>query len=202
MAAAGAPSARAEAQNSGPGKYAPTRSALAELGLQARGATYRGFAREAAMPVEEERELLPVWPTDIVGNQEVLDAGLDLARAVAGFDLARGENPRKLRNPVLFMLGAPGCGKTVTAHAIGNFFLDLCQRHKIPARFRIIRRTDWASHYQNRSANELLRIFKATTARFRDPFIWPKGSTWVVTCDGDRWTKARYIPPPELPDRW
>jgi 8-oxo-dGTP diphosphatase len=49
---------------------------------------------------------------------------------------------------------------------------------------------------------ELLRIFKATTARFRDPFIWPKGSTWVVTWDGDRWTKARYIPPPELPDRW
>jgi hypothetical protein len=142
------------------GEYAPTRTALAELGLHARGATYHGFAREAAVPVEEERELLPVWPADIVGNQEVLDAGLDLARAVAGYDLARGENPRKLRNPVLFMLGAPGCGKTVTAHAIGNFFLDLCQRHEIPARFRIIRRTDWASHYQNRSANELLRIFK------------------------------------------
>ena len=48
---------------------------------------------------------------------------------------------------------------------------------------------------------ELLRIFKATTARFRDPFIWPKGSTWVVTWDGGRWSKARYIPPPDLDDR-
>jgi 8-oxo-dGTP diphosphatase len=45
---------------------------------------------------------------------------------------------------------------------------------------------------------EMLRILKATTARFKDPFVWPKGSTWVVTHDGDRWAKARYIPPPEV----
>jgi 8-oxo-dGTP diphosphatase len=44
----------------------------------------------------------------------------------------------------------------------------------------------------------LLRILKATTARFKDPLVWPKGSTWVVTHDGDRWTKARYIAPPEV----
>ena len=43
---------------------------------------------------------------------------------------------------------------------------------------------------------ELLRILKATTTRFRDPFIWPKGSTWAVTWDGERWAKARYIAPP------
>ena len=48
---------------------------------------------------------------------------------------------------------------------------------------------------------ELLRILKATTARFRDPFIWPKGSMWVVTWDGDRWSKARYIAPPDLHHR-
>ena len=45
---------------------------------------------------------------------------------------------------------------------------------------------------------EMLRNFKATTARFKDPFIWPKGSTWVVTWDGETWAKARYIPPPEV----
>ena len=48
---------------------------------------------------------------------------------------------------------------------------------------------------------EMLRILKATTTRFRDPFVWPKGSTWVVTCDDGRWTRARYIAPPELVDR-
>jgi phosphohistidine phosphatase SixA len=47
---------------------------------------------------------------------------------------------------------------------------------------------------------ELLRIFKATTARFVNQFIWPKASTWVVTWDGDRWSKARYIAPPDLHD--
>jgi phosphohistidine phosphatase SixA len=45
---------------------------------------------------------------------------------------------------------------------------------------------------------EMLRVLRATTARFRDPLIWPKASTWVVTWDGDRWTKARYIAPPDL----
>jgi broad specificity phosphatase PhoE len=45
---------------------------------------------------------------------------------------------------------------------------------------------------------EVLRILKATTARFKEPLQWPKASTWVVTRDGDRWTRARYIPPPEL----
>jgi 8-oxo-dGTP diphosphatase len=45
---------------------------------------------------------------------------------------------------------------------------------------------------------DMLRILKATTARFKDPFIWPKGSTWVVTWDGDRWADARYIAPPDV----
>ncbi len=142
------------------GEHAATLTALQEVGLEIDGADYHGFERKTALPVEEESGLLPIAPEDIVGNQDVLAAGLALARAVAGFDLARGANPRMIRNPVLFVLGAPGCGKTVTAHAIGNYFLELCRRHQVPARFRIIRRTDWASHFQNKSANELLRIFR------------------------------------------
>jgi 8-oxo-dGTP diphosphatase len=45
---------------------------------------------------------------------------------------------------------------------------------------------------------DMLRILKATTARFKDPLQWPKASTWVLTWDADRWTRARYIPPPDL----
>jgi 8-oxo-dGTP diphosphatase len=45
---------------------------------------------------------------------------------------------------------------------------------------------------------EMLRILKATTARFKHPFVWPKASTWVLTWDGDRWAKARYIEPPDI----
>jgi phosphohistidine phosphatase SixA len=42
---------------------------------------------------------------------------------------------------------------------------------------------------------DMLRILKAGTTRFRDPFMWPKGSIWVLTGEGGCWSKARYIPP-------
>ena len=80
-------------------------------------------------------------------------------RVVAAYDLRRRKSPKTI-NPVLFGLGRPGCGKTITAHAIGNYFLDFCRQHDIPARFRVIRRTDWASSYQNASASTLIKIFK------------------------------------------
>lgn len=118
---------------------------------------YEGFdARAAADPVTD---LKPVKVEHIVGNREYIEAGLRLARDVAAYDLERGESPKKL-NPVLFGLGRPGCGKTITAHAIGNYFLDYCRERDIPARFKVIRRTDWASSYQNASAATLVKIFK------------------------------------------
>src|SRR5690606_33564239 len=101
----------------------------------------------------------PVRVEDIVGNQEYVEAGLKLARDVAAFDLEAGTSPKRI-NPVLFGLGRPGCGKTITAHAIGNYFLEYCRERDIPARFKVIRRTDWASAYQNASANQLVKIFK------------------------------------------
>jgi 8-oxo-dGTP diphosphatase len=48
---------------------------------------------------------------------------------------------------------------------------------------------------------ELLRTLNATTTRFKDPFIWPKGSTWVISGDGGVWTRARYMAPPDLASR-
>lgn len=158
--------ARTAARLGDDGEYRAALDALRDAGVRVGGAEYRGFQRETALPLVEEAGLLPVMPGDIVGNREVLEAGMSLARAVAGFDLARQQNPRVVRNPVLFTLGSPGCGKTVTAHAVGNYFLDLCKQNGIPARFRIIRRTDWASHYQNKSANELLRIFREEIFEF------------------------------------
>ncbi len=48
---------------------------------------------------------------------------------------------------------------------------------------------------------EMLRVLKATTTRFKEPLVWPKGSTWVLTWDTDRWSQARYIAPPDLSRR-
>ncbi|HVE14332.1 MAG TPA: hypothetical protein VNI01_13110, partial [Elusimicrobiota bacterium] len=116
--------------------------------------------RSSVLAVDEPPELLPVGFDDIVGNEEMVKAGRRLARDVAGFDVAAGVNPKKVRNQVLFALGSPGCGKTVTAHAILRYFLDLCSKAEMPAKVRVIRRTDWASSYQNQSASRLLEIFR------------------------------------------
>jgi len=114
----------------------------------------------ASTTAQEPSELLPVSFEDIVGNEDFIKAGRRLAGDVAGFDLKTGVNPKSVRNQILFVLGAPGCGKTATAHAIGRHFLDLCAKGGLPARMRVIRRTDWASAYQNASAKALLDIFQ------------------------------------------
>lgn len=146
-----------------------------------------GF-RTVPLAADEPSDLLPVAFDDIVGNEDYVKSGRRLARDVAGFDLKAGQNPKKVRNQVLFVLGSPGCGKTVTAHAIGNYFLELCQKAGLPGRMRVIRRTDWASSYQNQSANKLLEIFREEV--FNAPGVcgvyWPDIDTaFAARSDGD-----------------
>jgi hypothetical protein len=139
------------------GMLRPLITALEGRDLTVSGHRYRGLTIEAPRPTSDG--LLPVWPENVVGNEAYLQAGLRLARDVAGFDLKTRKNPKRV-NPVLFGLGRPGCGKTLTAHAIGNYFLRYCGERGVPAKFLVVRRTDWASSYQNASALNLVRIFK------------------------------------------
>ncbi|MFH2005992.1 MAG: AAA family ATPase [bacterium] len=139
------------------GALRPLTETLKGRKLKVAGYAYEGLQVQQAL--EAAAGLLPMLPDDIVGNADYLEAGMRLARDVAGFDLRQKKNPKRL-NPVLFGLGRPGCGKTVTAHAIGNYFLDYCRDRQIPAKFQVIRRTDWASSYQNASAMNLVRIFR------------------------------------------
>lgn len=139
------------------GRLRPFGLALAQRKVLIGELRYQGFvAHSAAEPVTD---LKPVRVDDVVGNQEFLQAGLRLARDVAAYDLQNHKSPKRI-NPVLFGLGRPGCGKTLTAHAIGNYFLEYCRERDVPARFKVIRRTDWASSYQNASASTLIKIFK------------------------------------------
>src|SRR5690606_39161323 len=139
------------------GRLRPFGVALARRKVTVGELRYEGFhSRNATEPVSD---LTPVRVEDIVGNQEYVEAGLKLARDVAAFDLEAGTSPKRI-NPVLFGLGRPGCGKTITAHAIGNYFLEYCRERDIPAKFKVIRRTVWASAYQNASANQLVEIFR------------------------------------------
>ena len=139
------------------GRLRPFGIALSQRKVVVGDFRYEGFAaRPTGDPVTD---LKPIAVDDVVGNREYIDAGLKLCRDVAAYDLDSKQSPKKI-NPVLFALGRPGCGKTITAHAIGNYFLNYCQERDVPARFRVIRRTDWASSYQNASAASLVKIFK------------------------------------------
>ena len=154
------------------GRLRPFGVALARRKVVVGELRYEGFAaRNLAEPVSD---LKPMRIEEVVGNQEYLQAGLKLARDVAAYDLAARRGPKQL-NPVLFGLGRPGCGKTITAHAIGNYFLEYCRQRDIPARFKVIRRTDWASSYQNASAATLVKIFKEEVYGFEGVcgVYWP-----------------------------
>jgi hypothetical protein len=139
------------------GRLRPFGLALRKRKVRVGERRYEGF--ESRSLAEPASDLKPVRIDQIVGNREYIDAGMKLARDVAAFDLERGKSPKQI-NPVLFGLGRPGCGKTITAHAIGNYFLEYCRERDIPAKFKVIRRTDWASSYQNASAAQLIKIFK------------------------------------------
>jgi SpoVK/Ycf46/Vps4 family AAA+-type ATPase len=145
--------------------------------LSARDVTivgYRYDGLEVREQTDDSSQLMSVGVDEIVGNEEYVDAGLRLARDVAGYDFDAGRNPKKI-NPVLFGLGRPGSGKTITAHAVGNYFLRYCEERDVPARFRVIRRTEWASSYQNASARNLVRIFKEEVYGFEGVcgVYWP-----------------------------
>lgn len=154
-------------------QYAPYRKALEEIPVNIMDKNFHGFSytRET---VKESTGLIPVALESVIGNKEYIRAAKRLAMDVAGYDFKACENPKRL-NPVLFAMGNPGCGKTITAHAIGNFFLNFCKERNIKAKFVIIRRTDWASSYQNASAQNLIDIFKKNIIDFKGVVgvYWP-----------------------------
>lgn len=43
---------------------------------------------------------------------------------------------------------------------------------------------------------ELLRLASRDGLTLADTPRWPKGSTWALDVEGERFTKARYLPPP------
>lgn len=162
--------------------FRPLLSALKKEDVMVAGYPYDGLL--IRQTTQDASGLLPMGPDDIVGNEDYLQAGLRLARDVAGYDMEQGFNPKRV-NPILFGLGRPGCGKTVTAHAVGNYFLNYCKSRNIPAKFLVIQRTDWASSYQNASASNLVRIFREEVYGFDGVcgVYWPDIDTAFASRD-------------------
>ncbi len=118
--------------------------------------------------------VLPVRMENIIGNQEFLRASRRLVRDLIAYDPETGQNPKRI-NPILFALGKPGCGKTASAHAVGQHLLAEAAAVGLMAKFCVIRRTDWASAYQNASASALIDRFTSELKGFPGvvAFYWP-----------------------------
>lgn len=123
---------------------------------------------------DQASPMLPITLDGIIGNGEYLRAGRRLVRDLLAYDATAGKNPKRI-NPVLFALGKPGCGKTASAHALGRHLLDSAAAVGLLAKFCIIRRTDWASAYQNASAAALIGRFTSELEDFPGvvAFYWP-----------------------------
>ncbi|MCD4784793.1 MAG: ATP-binding protein [Candidatus Eremiobacteraeota bacterium] len=158
---------------SGDAAYAKYRKAIEDININVLGKSFEGFTYSVG-EFGDNSHLMQVKTSDIIGNEGYVNGAIKLAKDIAGFDLEAWENPKRI-NPILFAMGSPGCGKTVTAHAVGNFFLDFCKERGIPSRFVIIRRTDWASSYQNASAKQLIDIFKRNVLGYKGVvgIYWP-----------------------------
>jgi 8-oxo-dGTP diphosphatase len=59
-----------------------------------------------------------------------------------------------------------------------------------------VRRTDAALCSHGDVIPDLLEALVAGGTRVKDELRWQKASTWVLTWDGDRLSKGRYLPPP------
>ncbi|MCE1246372.1 MAG: AAA family ATPase [Firmicutes bacterium] len=153
--------------------FQPYREALENTKIDILDKSFEGFCYYQTGQ-EDSTGLMPADVSEIIGNEDYVKSALKLARDVAGYDIDAGVNPKRI-NPILFAMGNPGCGKTLTAHAIGNYFLNFTKEKGIRSRFVIIRRTDWASSYQNASAQNLIDIFKKNILGFKGVvgIYWP-----------------------------
>ncbi|MDA3863830.1 MAG: AAA family ATPase [Deltaproteobacteria bacterium] len=164
------------------------RCSLEKIALDLRFATQLNLLKETELKIfnyqtklmgkldktPSKQHLLPITTEQIIGNSEFVNAGIKLVDNLLAYDQTFGKNPKNF-NQILFGLGRPGCGKTATANALGNYLFARAESIDLPAKFKVIRRTDWASSYQNASAQSLIEIFTSTLENFAGVvfFYWP-----------------------------
>jgi phosphohistidine phosphatase SixA len=71
-----------------------------------------------------------------------------------------------------------------------------CHARDVLALAAEVRHTDAALCSHGDVIPDLLEALVAGGTRMKDELRWQKASTWVLTWDGDRLSKGRYLPPP------
>lgn len=107
--------------------------------------------------VEVDSRFMPVTRADVIGSTELSDVLWSSMLKLSAYDHERRQNPH--RPPaVIFTYGEPGGGKTFVTHASIRSFAELCRQHGIPLKALTHSTTDYASHYQNQTANALAAL--------------------------------------------
>lgn len=95
---------------------------------------------------------------DVIGNEDYKAQVWQSLLRLAGYDFEHQDNPFSPPG-VIFTYGAPGGGKTMTAHAlIRSFAEEICAKQKIPFWAFTHSITDFGSKYQNETPQQLAAI--------------------------------------------
>ncbi len=111
------------------------------------------FKRKHSAVIVDDR-FMKITKDEVIGSTDLSRILWQNLLMLGAFDQDRKKNPY---NPakVIFTYGEPGCGKTFVAHAYINSFAELCKQKGVSCWALTHSTTDYASHYQNQTANEL-----------------------------------------------
>ena len=122
--------------------------------------SYKGFSlsqgefKQKHDEVIVDERIMPVRREDVIGSQEFGKVLWNNFLKLSAYDHERRKNPYDPAS-VIFTYGEPGGGKTFTSHAHIQSFADICKARGISFWAFTHSTTDYASHYQNKTANEL-----------------------------------------------
>ncbi len=120
------------------------------------------FKRKYSTVTIDDR-FMPVTRDEVIGSERFGEVLWGNLKKLSAYDPERRKNPHKPAF-VVFTYGEPGGGKTFTSHAYIRSFGELCRTKGIPLWAFTHSTTDYASEYQNKTANELANL----ATRMRD----------------------------------
>ena len=102
-------------------------------------------------------KIMKVTKEDVIGGQKFGDVLWRSMVKLAAYDHEKKQNPYDPPG-VIFTFGQPGGGKTFNAHAYMQSFAELCRNKGISLWAFTHSTTDYASHFQNLTANQLANL--------------------------------------------
>ncbi|MBU0666200.1 MAG: AAA family ATPase [Nanoarchaeota archaeon] len=115
--------------------------------------------------VRIDDRIMNVHKEDVIGAEGTYNDGdpklgtviWNNLKLLSAYDHELGYNPHKPAS-VIFTFGAPGSGKTFISHAYLRSFAEHCQKIGLPMWVLKHSTTDYASEFQNKTANELAKL--------------------------------------------